>query len=57
MTLQVIDAASSRITTKPLMMYYCHWAMCKNYGGGPFMLCANVPFEGLSFTNGEPTAY
>ena len=57
MTLHVIDAASSRITTKPLMMYYCLWAMCKNYGGGPFMLCANVPFEGLSFTKGEPTAY
>ncbi len=50
-------AVRFRITAKPLLPCYCHCTMCQKLSGGPFMTFATVPFEGVSYTKGKPTAY
>ena len=50
-------AVRFRVTVKPLLASYCHCTMCQKESGGPFAVFATVPFEGFSFTKGEPAAY
>ena len=46
-----------RVTAEPFAAYYCHCTKCQKMTGGPFLTAANVPFEALIFTEGEPEAY
>ncbi len=50
-------AVRFRVTAEPFAAYYCHCTRCQKNTGGPFLTAANVPFEALAFTKGEPEAY
>jgi len=47
-------AVRFRISSEPLVAYYCHCSRCRRRSGAPVSAAATIPANRFEFTKGEP---